>query len=171
MPYLGQITMVGFAFAPKGYAFCDGQLIPIVQNEALFALLGTTYGGDGITTFGLPNLQERAPMHTDQFSGGSTYSLGAAGGEAAHTLSVAEMPAHTHPVNAVDSRAQTNVPGGRTLWAARLAPFPYSTNAPDATLNAAAIGTAGEGLPHENRQPSLVINFVIALQGVFPSRS
>ena len=162
-PFLGQITVTAFTFAPKGFAMCNGQTLAINQNQALFSLLGTTYGGDGRTTFQLPNLQGRVPIHTT-----SGYLQGQSAGEAAHTLIPAELPAHTHPL--IGSAVATG------LAASPAANFP---GAPPATVYAASSNTtlgtgsspAGSGTAHDNMPPYLVLNFVIALQGIFPSRS
>ncbi|MBN2387247.1 MAG: phage tail protein [Anaerolineales bacterium] len=159
-PFLGEIKIVSFNFAPAGWAACDGQTMQIVQNQALYALLGTTYGGNGSTTFGLPDLRGRVPLHFN-----ATYPPGNAGGEAGHVLTAAEMPSHTHTVSASDAAANAPSPTGNT-WAA--ANNGYAA-APDATMKPAALGTTG-GQPHENRQPYLVLNFVIATTGIFPSR-
>jgi len=162
-PYLGQITMVAFNFAPKGYALCNGQLLPINQNQALFSLLGTTYGGNGTTTFALPNLQGATPLHQ-----GSGFVLGQVGGEATHTLTQSEMASHTHQLKGDPAAATAPSPSGN-VWAASTA-SPYGST-PSTAMNLAAIGDAGGSQPHDNFQPYLVINFVIALQGIFPSRN
>ncbi|HEY9028031.1 MAG TPA: tail fiber protein [Burkholderiaceae bacterium] len=166
-PYLAEIRLTSFAFAPKGWALCNGQLLPINQNQALFALLGTTYGGDGRTNFALPDLQGRAAMH---FSG--THALGEAGGEEAHTLTIGEMPAHGHALRASGKVAASSSPNGGVLAAVPRGGTPAYT-APTAMvpLNPAAIGASGGGQPHENRPPFLTVNFIIALQGIFPSRN
>ncbi|MFZ5815174.1 MAG: phage tail protein [Bacillota bacterium] len=164
-PFLAEIKIISFGFAPKGWAFCNGQQLPINQNQALFSLLGTTYGGNGQTTFALPNLQGRVPIH---MGGGNI--LGQSGGEPVHTLSVNEMPVHTHQVMANGAGADSTGPAGK-VWAPSTA-NPYTAGAsPDTALNSAAISPAGGGEPHENMQPYLVLNYVIALQGIFPSRN
>jgi microcystin-dependent protein len=163
-PYLGQIVMVSFSFAPKGYALCNGQLLPINQNAALFSLLGTFYGGNGTTTFALPNLQGATPLHI-----GTGFSIGQRGGEANHTLTQGEMPGHTHQLQGDPAAATTPAAAGH-VWAANTA-SPYSTIAANTTMNPSAIGIAGGSQAHDNFQPYLVINFVIALQGIFPSRN
>jgi microcystin-dependent protein len=162
-PYLGQIVMVSFGFAPKGYALCNGQLMPINQNAALFSLLGTFYGGNGTTNFALPNLQGSTPLHI-----GTGFTIGQVGGEANHTLIQGEMPGHTHQLSG-DPAAATNPAAAGHVWAANTA-SPYSTSS-NTTMNPSAIGIAGGSLPHDNFQPYLVINFVIALQGIFPTRN
>ena len=164
-PFLGEIKIVSFAFAPKGWAVCNGQLLPISQNQALFSLLGTTFGGDGRTTFALPNLQGRAPVHV-----GKEVPLGQTAGEENHTLTTAEMPAHDHRVFGTSTGPAAGTPAGN-VWATLTATQnPYS-QAPNATMVAAAIRPAGGGQAHSNLQPYLVLTFVIALQGIFPSRN
>jgi microcystin-dependent protein len=154
---------MSFTFAPKGWALCNGQVLPINQNQALFALVGTTYGGDGITTFALPNLQARVPLHFSQ-----DFALGQSGGEQTHTLTTSEVPAHTHSVTGTTAAGDSPVPTGNFLGAADglYAPLTSPT-----TLTPATVGTAGGGQPHNNLQPYLVLNFCIALSGIFPSRS
>lgn len=162
-PYLSEIRIYAFNFAPKGWAKCNGQFLPINQNQALFSLLGTMYGGNGQTTFALPNLQGRIPMHL-----GDGFTQGEAGGEYAHTLTQGEMPAHVHLVSASGATASAlSAPGN--LWANGNEPAYAST--PNVTLNPAAVLNTGGSQPHENMPPYLVLNFCIALQGVFPSRN
>ena len=164
-PYMGEIKIVGFNFAPKGWAVCNGQVLPIAQNQALFSLLGTTFGGDGRTTFALPNLQGRAPVHV-----GNEVPLGQSAGEERHTLTIGEMPAHPHPAFGTSNGPAAGSPVGN-VWATLTATQnPYS-QAPNATMVANAIQMAGGGQPHSNMQPYLVLTFVIALQGIFPSRN
>ena len=166
-PYLAEIRITSFAFAPKGWAMCNGQLLPINQNQALFSLLGTTYGGNGTTNFALPNMQGRAPMH---FSG--THALGQVGGEEAHTLTAAEMPAHTHALQASGKVAASASPNAGVLAApARGATPAYAAATNLVPLNPAAIAVSGGGQPHENRAPFLAMNFIIAMVGIFPSRN
>jgi microcystin-dependent protein len=161
-PFLSEIKLMSFGFAPKGWAQCNGQLLPINQNQALFSLLGTTYGGDGRTTFALPNLQGRIPVHQ-----GNSHSLGEAGGEQAHTLSVNETPVHTHTAYATTSAGDSPIPAGNFLGGADnfYAPLANST-----ALHPSTISNAGGGQAHDNMQPYLALNFCIALQGIFPSR-
>ncbi len=162
-PFLGEIRIFSFNFPPKGWALCNGQLLPINQNQALFAILGTTYGGDGITTFALPNLQGRVPVHT-----GSGITLGQSAGEQSHTLSISELPAHTHTPVGNPANATSSSPAGN-VWAS-LGSGGYSP-APNTAMNAASILAAGGSQPHDNMSPYLVLNFCIALQGIFPSRN
>jgi microcystin-dependent protein len=162
-PFLSEIRIVSFNFPPKGWALCNGQLMPINQNQALFALLGTTYGGDGITTFALPNLQGRMPIHE-----GAGFTLGQASGEQTHTLLYAEMPLHTHSAVASSSQANTGSAPGN-FWANGNQPA-YASNA-NVSLNPATVNNMGGSQPHENMPPYLVLNFCIALQGIFPSQN
>ena len=166
-PYLAEIRMTSFQFAPRGWALCNGQLLPINQNQALFALIGTFYGGDGIHDFALPNLQGRAPMHVS-----GTHALGAPGGEEEHTLTAAEMPGHVHALRASSKAAASSSPNGGVLAALGRGATPAYAGATSLVpLNPAAIGASGGSQPHENRPPFLTVNFVIALQGIFPSRN
>jgi len=181
--YLSEIRAMSFNFAPKGWALCNGQTMSIQQNQALFALLGTTYGGNGTTTFNLPNLQGRAPLHFGNGPGGA-FILGQAAGEPTHTLLITETPSHNHALKAANVAADaipTGVTPGPALALAQAAAFEgagnptipvsiYSTVASNATMAGNAISTVG-GQPHENRQPYLALNFCIALTGIFPSRS
>jgi len=162
-PYLSEIKIVSFNFAPKGWAFCNGQILPINQNTALFSLLGTTYGGNGQTNFALPNLQGRTPYHA-----GNGFVLGAIGGEQAHTLNISELPAHVHVP--VGSKADpTAAAGAGNVWARNNA-APYAAN-PNVAMHAQSLLQTGGSQPHNNLAPYLVLNFVIALQGVFPSQN
>ena len=170
-PYLSEIKIITWNFPPKGWAFCNGQSMPISQNAALFSLLGTFYGGDGQVNFNLPNLQARVPIHMGTAPGG-TYNLGQAGGEAAHTLSVGEIPSHNHPAFGSNSVLNTGSPAngywgdGSTLGLMR-----YSPGAISVGMAGNAIGQAGGGQPHPNWNPYLVLNYIIALTGTFPTRS
>jgi microcystin-dependent protein len=161
-PFLAEIRIFSFNFPPKGWAMCDGQLMPINQNQALFSLLGTTYGGDGITTFALPNLQGRLPVHT-----GNGIFLGESGGEASHTLIPAEMPQHTHAVSASANPANQGVPTGN-LWAAGNAAYNPNFNT---IMNPACVTSMGGGQAHPNLSPYLTVTLCIALQGIFPSQN
>ena len=162
-PYLSEIRIVSFGFAPKGWALCNGQTLPINQNQALFSLLGTTYGGDGRTNFKLPNLQGSAPIHV-----GSGFILGQVGGEANHTLIASEMPQHTHAPVASLNAANLGSPQGNFFANGNQPAF---DTVPTGLMKAAAVGSAGGSQPHDNMPPYLALNFVIALQGIFPSRN
>jgi microcystin-dependent protein len=171
-PFVAEIRIFGFNFPPTGWAFCNGQLLPISQNTALFALIGTYYGGDGKSTFALPNLQGDAPMHPGQGPGLSEHFLGEQSGSETVTLLVSEMPAHSHAMNA---RPTAAVPPSATPvgnGASRSNSRPYSPSGVSATgqMNFTAVGIAGGGLPHNNMMPYLTLNFCIALQGIFPQR-
>jgi microcystin-dependent protein len=172
--FLGEIRIVGFNFAPTGWALCNGQVMPISQNTALFSLLGTNYGGDGRSTFALPNLQAQAPMHWGQGAGLSARSVGESGGSDTVALLAAEMPTHQHAATAVAASGTTNSPGG-AAWAearfGRAADQIYSNSATGAVaMSPNALATAGGGAPHNNMPPYLGMNFIIALQGIFPPR-
>lgn len=171
-PFVAEIRIFPFNFAPRGWAFCNGQLLPISQNTALFSLLGTTYGGDGKSTFALPNLQGRTPMFDGQGPGLSLRDLGETGGSPTVTLLTSEMPAHSHffggaAATGGDTQSPTNA-----IWAqvpGRAVVFQYHTT-PNGAMNPNAMPPAGGGLPHNNLQPYLTLSFCIALQGVFPPR-
>ncbi|GAA3876988.1 tail fiber protein [Leifsonia kafniensis] len=162
-PFLAEIRMTSFVFAAKGWALCNGQLLPINQNQALFSLLGTTYGGDGRVNFALPNLQGRMPMHT-----GQGHTLGENGGAEAHTLTVAELPAHTHGLN-VASPANALTPEGNYFAAPGKQSFTTSTDL--VAMNPAAITAIGDSQAHLNLPPILTVSFMIALEGIFPSQT
>jgi microcystin-dependent protein len=162
-PFLSEIKIVSFNFPPKGWALCNGQLLPINQNQALFSLLGTTYGGDGRVNFALPNLQGRIPNHV-----GDGFTLGERGGETAHTLNVTELPAHNHVPVGSSSTPSLGSPSG-SLWAAGNASV--FTQTPNSAMNPQCILAVGGNQPHENMSPYLVLNFIIALQGIFPSQN
>lgn len=164
-PYLGEIRLSAFPFAPRGWALCNGQLLPINQNQALFSILGTTYGGDGRVNFALPDMRNRAPVHW-----GNGFTLGEHGGESAHTLSVAELPAHTHLVRADPNLPDQTAPAGH-LWAAQSANGYTSAPTQPVAMSAQSISTVGGSQAHTNLPPYLVVSFIIALQGVFPSRN
>jgi microcystin-dependent protein len=162
-PFLSEIRIMSFNFAPKGWAMCNGQLLPINQNQALFSLLGTTFGGDGRVNFGLPDLRARVPIHV-----GSGFTLGERGGEQAHTLSIGEIPTHTHVLNATSNNGQALIPTGNLL--AKNTNLGY--HSPDNNLvamNAGSITNVGGSQAHLNMQPFLTLTFCIALQGIFPS--
>jgi microcystin-dependent protein len=162
-PFLSEIRIFSFGFPPKGWALCDGQLLPINQNQALFSLLGTTYGGDGRVNFGLPNLQGRVPIHT-----GSGHTLGERGGEQAHTLSISEIPTHTHVATASSDNGTVVVATGNVLAAANNL---YTTPTNLTALMPGTVANVGGSQAHLNMQPFLVLNFSIALQGIFPSQT
>jgi microcystin-dependent protein len=162
-PFLGEIKIISWNFPPKGWTFCNGQLLPINQNQALFSILGTTYGGDGRTTFGLPNLQGRSPVHV-----GNGIVLGEMGGETSHTLNISELAAHNHVPVATPGLPTLPDPTG-SLWSQNQNNG-YSTTI-NAAMNPASILPTGGNQPHENMSPYLVLNFIIALQGIFPSQN
>ncbi len=169
-PYVGEIRSVGFNFAPVGWAFCNGAILPINQYEVLFTLIGTTYGGDGQSTFALPDLQGRAPVHQGTLSGGSTYTIGTKGGEESVTLTTNQIPAHTHSI------AANALPGGllspeSAFLAGGATASRYVSDPPATPMSDGTVGLAGGSQPHENRQPLLCVNFIIAFQGIFPSQS
>ncbi|MGA7916036.1 MAG: tail fiber protein [Candidatus Acidiferrales bacterium] len=168
-PYLGQIMIVPYNFAPQGWLTCDGQVLPIRQYQALFALLGTTFGGDGVQTFALPDLRGRVPIGMGQGPGLSNYDLGGSGGQEEVTLTLAQIPSHTHVPMGTASVANTGSPSG-AAWGTPRALL-YSSMAPTVPMNGLAIGSTGGGQPHENRKPFVVMTYVIALEGVFPSRN
>lgn len=163
--FIGEIRAFSFLFAPKGWALCNGQLISIQQNQALFALLGTQYGGDGRVTFGLPNLQGRVPIHVDV-----GYRQGETGGEMAHTLIVPELPPHTHGVMASPSVGTQNVPASGLVLSKRAAEI-YRAPTDLVPMSNSMLAPSGSTQPHNNLQPYLVINFCIAIVGIFPSRN
>jgi microcystin-dependent protein len=165
-PFLAEIRMMSFGFPPKGWALCNGQLLPINQNQALFSLLGTTYGGDGRVNFGLPNLQGRVPMHR-----GSAHTLGERGGEQGHTLSISEIPTHTHVLKGSLSQATTNAPDTPTVLAGSTPQAIYGGASNLVAMAPNAVANVGGSQAHLNMQPFLVINFSIALQGIFPSQT
>jgi microcystin-dependent protein len=161
-PFLSEIRIMSFVFAPKGWALCNGQLLPINQNQALFSLLGTTYGGDGRVNFALPDLRSRTPIHV-----GSGHTLGERGGEQAHTVSIAELPTHTHFVSASSvANGGNNSPAGRFLGGAADA---YSTPFNLTPMNPNTVTNVGGSQAHTNMMPFLILSFCIALQGIFPS--
>lgn len=175
-PFVAEIRMFPFNFAPKGWAWCDGQLMPLAQNTALFSLLGTTYGGDGRSTFALPNLNGHFPLHHGQGPGLSLYDLGQTGGQETVTLLESEIPAHSHGLSAL------NIPGTSTTPTDNMPAIPRSGRAqqrsfapaaatPVSNLNHAAVASTGSSQPHNNMPPYLTLYFAIALQGVFPPRS
>ena len=158
-PFLSEVRIISFNFAPRGWALCNGQLLPINQNQALFSLLGTTFGGDGRVTFALPSLQGRTPIHT-----GSGFTLGERGGEERHTLTQAELPAHTHSF-----KAGNGDPNSSSGYLPSSSLAPYTASGGGGALSPASISSVGGSQPHTNMQPSLTLNFIIARQGIFPS--
>lgn len=168
-PFLAEVRIVAFNFAPRGWAFCDGQILPISQNQSLYSLLGTTYGGDGRTSFALPDLRGRVPIHVGRSNGGPVHTLGQKGGEETHTLSAAEMPQHTHPLQATNNPGTGTAPQGAVLAEASL-PV-YGSFATATAMGSGSVANVGGGQAHNDMQPTLVLNFCIALQGLFPSRN
>ena len=175
-PFVGEIRAFGFNFAPVGWAFCNGQLLPIAQNDVLFAIIGTTYGGDGQTTFALPNLQGQTPMHWGTSPGFNT-TLGQVQGSSMVTLTVNQMPPHAHSVTAAQSEGtgeSVAIPGTTSYLGQSAGHNLAYVTAPstfDATFSSQAISQTGGSLPHDNMQPYLALNFCIALVGIFPSRN
>jgi microcystin-dependent protein len=163
-PFLSEIKIVSFNFAPKGWTLCNGQLLPINQNQALFSLLGTTYGGDGRVNFALPNLQGRIPNHM-----GNGFTLGEQGGETAHTLNISELPAHAHTPNGNKTNPASSASAAGNLWG--FVASEYATVNPDSSMKPASITNTGGNQPHDNMSPYLVLNVIIALQGIFPSQT
>jgi len=173
-PFIGEIKIVGFNFAPRGYALCNGQLISIAQNTALFSLLGTTYGGNGQTTYALPNLQSRVPVHQGQGPGLSSRVMGEQSGQENHTLLTTELPAHTHSVTVAPACSAEDATTANPVGSVPAVPSGSAYTSPATGTMANNTGTAGAtggSQPHNNMQPYLVVNFVIALQGIFPSRN
>lgn len=172
-PFVAEIRIFPFNFPPKGWAWCDGQLLAISQNTALFSLLGTTYGGNGQSNFALPNLQGRAPMHPGQGPGLSLHDLGETGGSETATLLASQIPAHSHTMRANDSDGISPTPTNNVLSApgADRDLFLYKNGAPNTSMNPLALGVAGSNQPHNNLMPYLTFYFCIALQGVFPPRT
>lgn len=165
-PFLSEIRILSFGFAPRGWALCNGQLLPINQNQALFALLGTTFGGDGRVTFALPDLRDRTPIHV-----GSGHTIGERGGESAHGLSTAELPQHVHAAKGANVPATANTPGTAVVLAQSAGASMYGAASNLQPMAPTAIGSVGGSQPHVNMQPFLTLTFAIALQGIFPSRN
>jgi microcystin-dependent protein len=172
-PFVAEIRIFPFNFAPKGWAFCDGQLLPLSQNTALFSLLGTTYGGDGKSNFALPNMQGNAPMHPGQGPGLSLHDLGETGGSETVTLLESEIPSHAHTLRASPDDADNNLPSPAMSFAKTQKEFGYQSNASASLVTMAdtTLAPAGGDQPHNNMQPYLTLNFCIALQGVYPPRT
>ncbi|WP_426450830.1 phage tail protein [Paenibacillus sp. S-38] len=171
-PYIGEIRMFGGNFAPVGWALCHGQLLPISENDALFTLIGTTYGGDGQTTFALPDLRGRAPVHQGKNPiTQSSFALGQMGGVETVTLTQGNIPSHTHPVRAQKEPGTTGSPAGG-LWAASAVnPYAVPGGTPSGTMHPAAVSPAGGNQPHDNMMPYLAVNFIISLEGIYPSQN
>ena len=169
-PFVGEIRMFAGNFAPRGWAFCNGQLMPISQNTALFSIIGTIYGGDGRTTFSLPDLRGRAPIHAGQGAGLSDYPLGSRGGVEQVALTTEQLPAHSHALLASDAEGDQRTPANHALATPEEGLF-YSAAEPTAVMAKGAIAPTGNNQSHENRQPYLAVNYIIALFGIFPSRS
>lgn len=164
-PYVGEIRIFAGNFAPAGWMFCSGQLLPIFENETLFNLIGTTYGGDGQSTFALPDLQGRIPLHFD-----NSFTLAQTGGVESVTLTVQQIPVHTHALMATSNFATVTSPQGNVAAAANVVnKFAYGTDVPPQTVSAASVGSVGGSQPHDNFQPYLCVNFIISLFGIFPS--
>jgi microcystin-dependent protein len=166
-PYIGEIRIFAGNFAPAGWAFCEGQLLPIAENDALFVLLGTTYGGDGQVTFGVPDLRGRLPLHR-----GTSFVVGEAGGMEEVTLTVQQMPLHTHPFQATSNQASSTLPANQLPGITQAATItPYGTDNPQTPLAPQSVGIVGGSQPHTNFQPYLCVNFIISLFGVFPTQT
>jgi microcystin-dependent protein len=164
-PFMGEIKIISWNYAPKGWAFCNGQLLPINQNQALFSIMGTMYGGDGRVNFALPDFRGRTGIHV-----GSGYVEGQAGGQEFHTVTISEMPAHNHFVQGINANADAAVPNNNFL--SNIPSFAYRASQTSLTmLNPSVVSNYGGSQPHENRQPFLVLNFIVALVGIFPSRN
>ena len=169
-PFIGEIRIVGFGFPPRGWAQCNGQILPIAQNQALFSILGTTYGGNGTTTFALPNLQGRGALSSGQGPGLANYDLGQVGGQAAVSLLATQLPPHLHQVMGNSTAGTAPSPAGG-VWAVSAQGDNMYSPSGDARMNPGAIAPAGNGQPHDNMQPSLAVMFIIALVGIYPSRN
>ena len=169
-PYIGEIRCFGFSFAPVGWAWCNGQLMAIALNDALFAVIGTTYGGDGQSTFALPNLQSRVPIHTGNGKDGVTYTLAEMAGTESVTLTTQQMPVHTHTLLASTNFGNTAQPNNLVLGASSTFDL-YVDSPATSAMSPLDIGGAGGSQPHENSQPFLCINFIISLFGIFPSQT
>jgi len=168
LQYLGEIRIVSFSFAPKGWALCNGQTMPINQNQALFSLLGTTFGGNGQTTFLLPDFRGRAPLHAGSQQGTPAYTPGQMTGEEQHTLTLSELPLHSHFAKASTASNTLGSPSGN-FWAT--GPAQYAASPINTAMAGNAIAPAGGSQPHDNHSPYMVLNFIIALTGIFPSRN
>ena len=167
-PFLAEVRLMGFNFAPRGWAFCDGQILPINQNQSLYSLLGTTYGGDGRTSFALPDMRGRTPIHVGRSNGGGEHRLGQKSGEETHTLAANEMPSHDHVAQASNQTGNTPIPAANVLASANNV---YRAPSNLTQLRSGTVTNVGGGQAHENMQPYIAVNFCIALQGLFPSRN
>ncbi len=170
-PYVGEIRMFAGNFAPNGWMFCEGAPLPISENEVLFQLIGTTYGGDGESTFNLPNLASRVPIHMGTGPDGTTYQIGEMAGTEQETLTIQQIPNHSHPLTGSTDVAQDVSPAGKVVGQAGGSALPYIQDVTDSAMSSQAIQAAGGSQPHENTQPFLCINFIISLFGVFPSQT
>jgi microcystin-dependent protein len=168
--YVGEIRLFAGNFAPNGWMFCEGQTLPISENETLFQLIGTTYGGDGEETFNLPNLASRVPIHMGTGPDGTTYQLGEAAGTEQETLTTQQIPSHTHPFVGNSGNSSQGNPANQVLASSTIISM-YANETPDGNMAATAVTPAGGSQPHENTQPFLCINFIISLFGVFPSQT
>jgi microcystin-dependent protein len=167
-PFVGEVRLIGFTFAPVGWNFCDGSQQPISQYAALFQLIGTTYGGNGQTTFGLPDLRGRVPVHQGTLNGGGTYVYGQVGGVESVTLTINQIPAHNHAFQANSTATGAGAsPNGNTVCAGKEV---YRSSTPGTAMNANSLSSVGGNQPHENRQPFLAMNWVIAFEGVYPTQ-
>jgi microcystin-dependent protein len=165
-PFMGEIKIISWNFAPQGWAFCNGQFLPINQNQALFSLFGTMYGGNGQTTFALPDLRGQVPMHV-----GNGHTQGEKGGQSSHTISIQELPAHIHFANVADVVSSSGAPSNARLVSQAQGANVYSPPSNLQAMAPNALGNTGGSQAHENRQPYLALNFIVALQGIFPSRN
>ena len=171
-PFIGEVKLFGFNFAPKGYSTCQGQILSIAQNTALFSLLGTTYGGNGTTTFALPDMRGRVLVHNGQAPGGpTTYTMGQTGGTESVTLTITEMPAHNHTVSAVTAEGNQSTPTNNLPADTKGLDKEYSDTAANTTMKSTMVGNTGGNQPHENRPPFITLKCIIALAGVFPSQN
>ena len=171
LPYVGEIKPIPWTFAPAGWLMCNGQVVPIASYETLFFLIGTTYGGDGQTTFGIPDLRGRAPMHSGQGPGLTARLVGEKAGAEAVSLIASQIPAHAHPARADSANGNGAAPGGRVPARDPAGALHYAATSPGMPMAAEAIGSTGAGQPHQNMQPYLTINYCIAFDGVYPSPS
>lgn len=169
-PYIGQIMAVAFPFVPRGWAQCNGQLLLIAQNTILFDLIGTTYGGDGVDTFALPDLRGRVPLHMGEGTGLDEYDLGQSGGQETHALAVSEMPAHNHLMHGYEGQGDKPYPSGNVVAGGNGVDNHYTDFAIDATLDPRSVGMTGGSQPHSIMQPYLALNFCIALEGIYPQQ-